>query len=538
MRAADPDPPPLPSAPPIEPIATPASPSIAGPDGEGAVAERVGQHLLEVLDSLDAVYRSAAYFAELAGESSIGDYTLARCLEAVHTDSGAVFVAADDGLRLHGQRGSAAPLLCAAALAAPWVTARPAFHHGDDARRLLHDGAPPHGVLTAPIHVGARLLGMVALLAPPPRTFTTGEVKLVDAVASQAAIALSRAQQHHAAEIERQKLRLVVQNHADGIAVLDLDGAVTLCNPVAREFCGSGDVLDALQAADPTCTLATLVRSPTARELTLDAPSRRRVVSVASRPVLDGDGRVANVLLTMRDVTHGRREEQLKRDFLSLISHKLRTPVTILAGALQMLGAAEPAERELYVDEMSRRVQDLGALIDRLLYFAELLTGSWSGGGVTDLHRLAADVDAHFRSAHAGVPLQLVWSIDAAAASVPVPASRLRVALVDLIDNAIKFGPRDRPWVRVTARAEGGAIVLEVEDRGPGIPADQRQGLFAAGQQLEVDFTGNVPGAGVGLAMVHEITTRLGGTLELRDAEPHGCVWVLCFPRPQTPEAP
>ncbi len=501
---------------------------------DDGVDQRVAFHLLEALDALDAVYGSAAYFAEVAAEASIGDYALARCLEAVRCRCGAMYLTNDDELTLDAERNGAAALLRREQLLAAGVTARPALHNGADARALLQAAAPDHHVLTCPVHDGNRLLGIVVLLAPPQAPFSAPDAKLVATVVSQAAIALSRVQHHHAAEVERQKLRLVVQNHSDGIVVLDADGTTTLCNPIARDYCGTTDVLSVLHAHDAGCTIDALGDGPTERELTIVYGAVRRAVLVKSRDVRDGQGKLANVVLMLRDVTEKRREERLKRDSLSLISHKLRTPLTALVCALQMMTTAEPGEQAAFIEEMQRRAQDLGTLIDRLLGFTELL-GSWSKRGATDLRTLAGDLDAHFRAAtHCAAPLAIAWDLQPDASLVPVPPSRLRVALINLIDNALKFSPQDRPWVRVASRRDGAAIAIEVEDRGPGIPAHERTNLFATFHQVETDFTGNVPGAGIGLAMVREITTRLGGTLDQRDAEPHGCVFTLTFPA--TPE--
>lgn len=113
---------------------------------------------------------------------------------------------------------------------------------------------------------------------------------------------------------------------------------------------------------------------------------------------------------------------------------------------------------------------------------------------------------------------------------MPVPPARLRVALGNLLDNVAKFAAPTTPWARVEARRRGDEVVIAVEDRGPGIPAADRAQLFETGHQIDAEFTGNVAGIGIGLAMVREITTRLGGRLELHDAAPQGCRFEMTFP--------
>lgn len=504
--------------PPFVPVGLPRD---ASPDD--STDQRVGLHLLEALDSLDAVYKSAAFFAGVATESAIGDYTLARCLESVHAELGALFLLQGDQLTARVERGSAVRWLVPEELATGGRGRHAAFHNGADASPLLRQDAPRQNVLTCPILVSDQLLGMIVALAPGDCPFSTADAKLATAVASQAAIAFGRARSHQEAERERQKLREVVANHPDGIVVLDAAGTTLLQNPIARQLCQADDVLRKLHEQLPGASPASLCAGNGEHELVLGAAAAQRFVQMKARAIGNGD-----VVLTLRDLTQKRREDRLKQNFVSLLSHKLRTPLTAIVCAVDLLPHMPPEQHEECLEEMRRRSGDLEAMISRLFAFTELLEGSWSTQGQCDLRALRSDWQ------HQPPPgterLQVEWDVAAGAETVPVPAARLRVALTNLLENVAKFAAAEEPWARIEVRRDAHHLTIAVEDHGPGIPLDQRAELFAAGHQIDTEFTGNVAGVGIGLAMVREITTRLGGRLSLEDASPHGCRFVMTFP--------
>ncbi|MFY9341400.1 MAG: ATP-binding protein [Planctomycetota bacterium] len=490
--------------------------------------QRVGLHLLETLDALDAVYKSAACFAKVEDESAIGEFALQRCLDTVAADQGALFLVGDAGLSLAAVRGDAQALIRIDELSAKDLVSGPCLFYGPDADRILVAGNTRFSVLTSPIHVGQAFAGLVVVLSAQGCPFSTGDAKLIASVASQAAIALGRARNLRQVQAQRQQLELVVNSHPEGIAMLDQHGNTTLCNPIARELLDGHDVHERLLALDGGFTLERLLAGPFERELAVPGQRAARVLGVRSRPC--GSDGAPGIVLTVRDLTRLRREERLKRNFVSLISHKLRTPLTSLRCAIELMDGAPPAEQATFLAEIDGRTRDLAGLVDRLFQFTELLEGSWTTPGSGDLRRVGQDLAAHYADQAATRPVELVWDLAADAVAVPIPGPRLRIVLQNLIDNAIKFSGSARPWVRVASRRDGAAVVIEVEDRGPGIPASERAPVLGAFHQIDSDFTGNVQGAGIGLAIVREIVRRLGGRLDLRDAVPHGAVFELTFP--------
>lgn len=494
-----------------------------------SIEQRVGLHLLEALDSLDVLFKSSAYFANVQDEHAIAEFALSKCLEAVRSDTGVLFLVDDTGLHMAAERNGCASRIRTEELAVPATITRAAFWYADEAKQLLR-GAPAENALTAPIYVGDNLAGMVVALAPGDTPFSTADAKMIATVASQAAIALGRTRHWRAIAVEREKLQLVVQNHPEGILVLDHHGVTTLCNPIAAELLGGDDALSRLHRIDPTFVIERLLGASTERELELPSGPEPRVVAIRTRPVQASDGTIQDVVVTMRDLTKARREERLNRNFVSLISHKLRTPLTALTCAIHMHDEVTATEQLELRREMQQRVQDLGTLVDRLFQFTELLEGSWNRRGTCDLRELTREIAIEYAATPRSPDLQIELASGAELVALPQP--RMRLLLQNLIDNAIKFSPGARPYVGVTARRSGDWIQVEVEDRGPGIPASEHNDILSAFHQVDTDFTGSIAGAGIGLAIVSEILHRIGGALTLRSATPHGCIFALELPAP------
>ncbi|MEM7202808.1 MAG: ATP-binding protein [Planctomycetota bacterium] len=524
--------------------------AIDPPRGEGLdepVLDRVGQHLLESLDALATVYDSARHFAEAVGDSLVED-TLDRCLAAIEASCGAYYVVEDGDLVLQAERADAGTLVRVAALEITAGAARAEFMNDPMSAEHLTDGGRGCGVLCAPVAVRDRVLGVVAIVGGQGRAFSTNDVKLVSAVTSQAAIALSSAIHYRNVEVERAKLRSVIEDNSDGIILLAPDGRTVLCNSVARRLFdipeGESEGTDFVAKVNGwTFSDGVEVVGDTGRveELSRGKGADELVLSMRSREVRGVDDRVVGVILTLHDLTEKRREERLKRDFLSIISHKLRTPVTSILGTLMLLEdeAATASERREFMAEAQNRAAELGVLVDRLLYFAELMEGSWSTRGRADLRQLRPEVHAHFVRHYGDRPLTFEWDLQPGANVVRIPGPRLRVLLDNLIDNAIKFSSPDERFVRVASRRDvDGSLVLEVEDRGPGIPTVDRERVFQSFYQREEDFTGTVAGAGMGLAIACEIVRRAGGAIEVRDAAPRGTIISIAFPERRAQERP
>jgi len=225
-----------------------------------------------------------------------------------------------------------------------------------------------------------------------------------------------------------------------------------------------------------------------------------------------------------RDAEALRRSDAVKTTIIQTVSHDFRTPLATMTAAL---GGLSSAEVDLSSEDRAELLEALGSELARLTRLVENLL---------DLSRLQAD---------AAVPRPELWDIGELVAlavdevgrgsvTVHVPhdlpaarvdATQVQRALVNLIENAVKFSPADVP-VTVTAREDGGDVTIEVVDRGHGIRPDE------AAELLEPFARGGAvgQGAGLGLAIARGFAVANGGTLSLAPREGGGTKACLRLP--------
>ena len=199
---------------------------------------------------------------------------------------------------------------------------------------------------------------------------------------------------------------------------------------------------------------------------------------------------------------------------LAGVSHDLRTPLSRLRLGLEMSGA-DPHLRE----GMTADIEEMDRTINQFLDFAR------SDGGESlqsaDLAAIASEVAEHYRRRGKPVATEL-----SGVPRLPLQALSMRRVVQNLIDNALRYGERD---VGVAVRAEDGAVVVEVADRGPGIPASEVERLKQPFTRLEVARS-DKGGAGLGLAIVERVVRAHRGSFELLAREGGGLLARIRLP--------
>jgi two-component system phosphate regulon sensor histidine kinase PhoR len=218
-----------------------------------------------------------------------------------------------------------------------------------------------------------------------------------------------------------------------------------------------------------------------------------------------------------------RRTSALKSEFVANVSHELKTPLALVRMFSEMLQSGRvtsEAKRQEYLDIIMSESERLSALIENVLDFARVERGrqayELAEGSVGEAVSQAVNVYRH-RAESEGIGL--VAEIEHDLPLTRIDDRAIQLAVINLIDNALKYAP-GTGVVTVRATREGGAIVIRVVDRGPGVPAEERGRIFerfVRGSTARSQDDANrgdgrrVRGSGIGLALVKHIAESHGG---------------------------
>ena len=246
-----------------------------------------------------------------------------------------------------------------------------------------------------------------------------------------------------------------------------------------------------------------------------------RELVVAPDRVRDEIGELARAFAEMRDRLA--QQEEARRAFVATASHELRTPLTSLDGMLELLAndlESDPIDIEDARERVARAQQQsrrLSSLASDLLDLSRIDASLELRSEPVELGELARAVSAEFelRALERDIFLNLEGA-DGQHWTEGDPAGLARIVRI-LLDNALRIAP-EHSEVTVQVASDGGLATIEVSDRGPGVPSDERDLIFERFQRGR-DHRGEA-GFGLGLAIGRELALRMGGTLELASHMP------------------
>ena len=226
-----------------------------------------------------------------------------------------------------------------------------------------------------------------------------------------------------------------------------------------------------------------------------------------------------------------RRLSALRADFVSLVSHELRSPLAAVIGAARTLQERRDEltaeQRDQLLSLISGEASRLTVLVADVLDTSRIEAGTFSYQfGEVDVASLIEDVvaTASVRQAEVGVRAMLAEPLP----PVGGDRERLRQVLTNLIENAVKYSA-EGDAVEVSAQRGDLYVRISVSDRGPGIPDDQQQLIFQKFGRAEVEG-GSKPGTGLGLFIARSIAEAHGGTLEVQSRRDGGATFTLSLP--------
>lgn len=335
----------------------------------------------------------------------------------------------------------------------------------------------------------------------------------------------------------------------DTLLIAGIDGRITFANRHAAAVLGISesalrgrDLLEVIgkaahissELSPESLTRLVVDRVKMEREITIRGARPRhfilRIAAVCSGE--DDAGAVLGIVALLSDITRQHELQQTKNDVMALVSHEMRTPLTAIQGMSELLAQFNfDPERGR---EMGAAIHDEAKRLTRMI--SQYLDITRLESGATTLHRSALRVEAVIERTllmleplAAGRAIRLTRQIGEATMPVFADADLLTSAVSNLVSNAIKYSPGDTEII-VSVRTVGNGVSVEVTDQGYGIPEDSLGRIFEKFYRVPRVEDVDVPGTGLGLALVREIAELHGGSVSVRSRVGKGSTFTLWIP--------
>lgn len=404
--------------------------------------------------------------------------------------------------------------------------------------RLLNitPGTPrPEALLALALRHESLYYGALWIAFDRPHQFNDDEVRFLVTLAGQAALAAANTRLFQSAEIGRQRLAAILASTPDPVLVTDQHNRLLLSNPAAWQVLGLGMDTGEAQLIEQLTTYKDLVRllrpnSDEKQSAEITLVNGRVYLATASSILTDGQrmGRVC----VLRDITRFKELDALKSEFVSTVSHDLRSPLTLMHGystMLEMVGELNEQQTG-YVRKIVNAVESMSRLVNNLLDLGRIEAGVDLQLEMVLVHDIVERVTGALQlqatqkriQLTTDIPVQTIPLIDA-------DPALLQQALHNLVDNAIKYTDAGgKVNVSVSVREEG--MVFQVSDTGIGVaPVDQARLFekFYRGAQRDAK---KQHGTGLGLAIVKSIAERHGGRVWMESQLGKGSTFYLLIP--------
>jgi len=412
-------------------------------------------------------------------------------------------------------------------------------------------------VIGLPMVVGRDVMGAIYIFRARGIRFSSDDLQVLSSFADQAAIAVHNAQLYEAVSREKQRLDAVLEYSADGVMLLDPAHRITIFNRALARLTGwpaeeaIGREHDEVIVWAHLETEMDLARAtaggwplrawPPGRErdlsLYVEGDLRRRdgttvSVGITYAPLFDEEDHLINIIANVRDITRFREADELKATFVSVVSHELKTPVSLIKGYAETLlredarWDAETVRESLTV--IAEEADRLNELIDNLLDASRLEAGALDLTiGEVDLVALAERMVARFRT-QTDKHL-LVTDFPPDFPLVEADERRIEQVLANLLANAIKYSPQGGR-VQISGRVLPDQVIITVSDEGIGIPREEQARIFDRFYRVDDRLSRRTPGTGLGLYLAKAVIEAHGGRIWVESEPGQGAAFSFSLP--------
>lgn len=382
-----------------------------------------------------------------------------------------------------------------------------------------------------PLASQGQVIGVIFIFRNYADLFTPNDRVLLQSFADQAAIAVYNAQLYGQVSYEKRRLDALLDSAADGILILDANLDIERCNEAFIKMIGKtreeitgrehGGIIqwkkepqgatleESVANGWPLTPEATLyVEGDLERPLPPPLP-----VGITYAPLVSEEGKLLNILVSVRDITHFRTADEIKATFISIVSHELRTPVALIKGYASTLRRDDAKWDKRTISDSLAVIEEeadrLSKMVDDLLDASRLQAGGLSlNQADVSLPSLASRVSERFSAQ--SPKHRIVTNFPEKFPVILGDENRLEQVISNLVSNALKYTSEGEIKISGTARPD--QVIVCVSDEGPGIDAKDIPHIFDRFYR-STNAVKQTKGAGLGLYLARAIIEAHGGRI-------------------------
>lgn len=387
------------------------------------------------------------------------------------------------------------------------------------------------GLIYVPLQIHGHIFGVLGVDNRKSYSqFSQHHMQLVSTLADYAVIAIENARLYSNTAIERNKLEIIITRIQDGVIVVDANKQIVLMNQTLRDAFNLGTTNPIGMPVAEAFTHADLLDWIDYPEKN---PSNRAEISL-------GDGRVFNcqlspipevgVVITMQDITHLKKLDRIKTDFVNTVSHDLRSPLTAILGYVELIERVGPINQRQrdFVNRVEVSVHNITTLVDDLLNLGQIESGFDTRRESIQLASIIQFAMATFATQAEETNVKMEVSLPDQFPSIFGNPVHIRQMIEKLYDNALKYTGSDGT-IHTSGQVEGGQIILQISDTGKGVPPIDLPFIFDKFFRPS-NLSSEVIGTGLGLAIVKSIVENHGGRIWVDSAVEQGTTFTIMLP--------
>jgi len=386
-----------------------------------------------------------------------------------------------------------------------------------------------HSLLYVPLRIRDRIIGVLGVdNQTPGKKISDKDQAILIAIADYAALAIDNAQLFLRSETERLHLETILAQIENGVIVIDSENRLMIINHMAQQALEiEGDFIgeDANKLLiDPKLRALIASQEENVRREEIEL-SDGRVFNAQKTPI-EGVGQA----IVMQDVTYLKELDRIKSEFVTTVSHDLRSPLTAILGYIELIERTGEInqQQEEFILRIQNSVEQISLMITDLLDLGRIEAGLDTTKEATNIRNLALEVVDSLEGAARSADVKFNIELEREIGVVFGDSIRLRQMVANLLDNAIKYTPAGGE-VAFVMRAENQQVIINISDTGSGIPQKDLPHLFDRffrGSNIADD----IPGTGLGLAIVKSILDNHNGRIWVDSSPGSGASFTVVLP--------